>query len=72
MPKFAPPCAPRLTDFAKGSCGLEGEEDEARSGLEIVGNSGRDTFFSKKNQDIPENFRADLIPFGEFLYVFIG
>ena len=29
MPRFSPPCAPRLTDFAKGSCGLEGEAAEA-------------------------------------------
>ena len=39
--------------------------------LSNCGNSGRDTFFSKKNKDIPENFRADLIPFGEFLYMFL-
>eukprot|EP00435_Cladocopium_sp_Y103_P040164 s652_g10.t2 len=33
MPRFSPPCAPRLTDFAKGSCGLEGEAAEVLSML---------------------------------------
>ena len=36
-----------------------------------MGNSGRDTFFSKKNEDIPENFRADVIPFEECFYMFL-
>lgn len=33
MPKYLPPAPPRLTDFAKSSCPLQGEGDEVMSML---------------------------------------
>eukprot|EP00913_Durusdinium_trenchii_P011098 g10420.t1 len=33
MPRFLPPCAPRLVDFAKSTCALEGEGEEVLSML---------------------------------------